>query len=142
MRGIWPSRSRDFGYFWGLGRNDCRNCLDSASVAGCSDTEGQARPGGASRFQGIPHATEADKLSRGVQVRDGQLQFENYSAYAVALEVERGWGEEFATQLMQTVEFDHAYSFSLPPIDIDAAVPQDHFLQLNLRRKQEPSEKT
>lgn len=86
--------------------------------------------------------TEADKLSRGVQVRDGQLQFENYSAYAVALEVERGWGEEFATQLMQTVEFDHAYSFSPPPIDIDAAVPQDHFLQLNLRRKQEPSEKT
>jgi predicted membrane protein DUF2207 len=85
--------------------------------------------------------TEADRLSRGIQAQDGQLQFEKYSAYAVALDIERGWGEEFATQLMQAFEFDHAYSFSFLPLALNTSLPEDHFLQLNLQRVQEPGEK-
>ena len=82
--------------------------------------------------------TEADRLSREIQAQDGRLQFEKYSSYAMALEIESGWGEEFATQLMQALEFDHAYSFSFLPLDLETSLPEDHFLQLNLRRAREP----
>lgn len=77
--------------------------------------------------------TEADRLSRKDHAQGSRLSFEKFSAYAVALEIERGVGEDFATQLIQALEFDHAYSFSFLPSRLDTGVAEDHFLQLNLR---------
>ncbi|HEV2491076.1 MAG TPA: hypothetical protein VGT03_14820 [Candidatus Acidoferrales bacterium] len=76
--------------------------------------------------------TEADRLSRAGHAPRSPLNFEKFSGYAVALEIERGMGEELATQLMQALEFDRAYSFSFLPTRMDAGVAEPHFLQLNL----------
>lgn len=85
--------------------------------------------------------TEADRLSRAAQSQEGQLLFEKYSAYAVAMEIERGCGEEFASELIQTLEFDRAYSFNFLPEGLDEGGPSGHFLQLNLRREPENMER-
>jgi hypothetical protein len=77
--------------------------------------------------------TEADRLSRKDHAQGSPLSFEKFSAYAVALEIGRGMSEDFATQLIQALEFDHAYSFSFLPSRLDTGVAEDHFLQLNLR---------
>jgi len=81
--------------------------------------------------------TEADRLSRRDQAQGSLLNFEKFSAYAVALEIERGMGEEFTTELIQALEFDHACSFDFAPSRLDTGVTENHFLQLNLRDDQE-----
>jgi hypothetical protein len=86
--------------------------------------------------------TEADRLSRKDHAQGSPLNFEKFSAYAVALEIERGMGEDFATQLMQVLEFDNAYSFSLLPSVLNTGVAENHFLQLNLRGGQESVRKS
>jgi len=35
---------------------------------------------------------------------------ENCTAYAVALDVEHGWGDEFVENLLEMIQFDAAYS--------------------------------
>lgn len=76
--------------------------------------------------------TEADRLSRTVLAQESPLKFERISAYAVALEIERGKGEEFATQMLQALEFNRAYSFGIGPPRSGTGLAEDHFLQLNL----------
>lgn len=86
--------------------------------------------------------TEADRLSRENQGQESPLNFEELSAYAVALEIERGMGEQFTTELIQALEFDHAYSFDFAPSRLDAGVTEDHFLGLNLRDDPESAGKS
>jgi len=40
---------------------------------------------------------------------------EKFTAYAVALDVERGWGEELAESMMDLLQFDEAYRRAIPP---------------------------
>lgn len=87
-------------------------------------------------FREFLERTEVDRLSRADHTRGSPLIFEKFSGYAVALEIERGIGEELATQLMQALEFDHAYSFSFLPARLDTGVAEPHFLQLNLHGDQ------
>ncbi|HEV2298239.1 MAG TPA: hypothetical protein VGR72_06960 [Candidatus Acidoferrales bacterium] len=81
--------------------------------------------------------TEADRLSRVGHTQGSPLIFEKFSGYAVALEIERGIGEELATQLMQALEFDHAYSFDFLPTRVNTGGIEPHLLQLNLHGDQE-----
>src|SRR5215469_1821018 len=40
---------------------------------------------------------------------------EKFSAYTVALDVERGWGEELAKNLLEMLQFDEAYGAGVWP---------------------------
>jgi hypothetical protein len=56
------------------------------------------------------------------------------SGYAVVLNVERGWGEEFTANLLQLFEIDRAYDFPTPP-SVDAPGSLWHHedpIQLNI----------
>lgn len=86
--------------------------------------------------------TGVDRLSSENHALAAPLYFEKLSAYAVALEISRGRGEEFATLLSQALELDQAYSFRFRPLNLDPGVSASHFLQLNLRSDQEYSGKS
>ena len=54
--------------------------------------------------------TDTDRLNRENQPGKTPVTFEKYSAYAIALGVEHGWGEEFAENLVELLQFDQAYA--------------------------------
>jgi hypothetical protein len=53
---------------------------------------------------------EADRLNRENKPGYTPEILENCTAYAVALDVEHGWGEEFVENLLEMIQFDAAYS--------------------------------
>jgi hypothetical protein len=61
-------------------------------------------------FREFLSRTDSDRLNR--ENRPGQtpVTLEKYSAYAVALDVEDAWGEEFVENLVELLQWDQAYS--------------------------------
>ena len=66
-------------------------------------------------FREFLSRTDSDRLNRQNQPGKTPRTLEIYSGYAVALGVERGWGEEFATTILDLIQAEEAYS---PPINI------------------------
>jgi hypothetical protein len=60
--------------------------------------------------------TDSDKLNRENVPDKTPENFEPYSAYAVALKAEHGWGEEFAAILAKLIELDDAYSWKISAV--------------------------
>ncbi len=61
-------------------------------------------------FREFLSRTDADRLNRENQPGKTPVTFEKYSAYAVALDVEHSWGEEFVENLVGLLQLDQAYS--------------------------------
>jgi hypothetical protein len=57
---------------------------------------------------------DADRLNRLNEPGRTPAILEKYSAYAVALDVEHAWGEEFAENLLELLQFKQAYSRRFP----------------------------
>jgi hypothetical protein len=53
---------------------------------------------------------EAGQLNRENQPGETPETLEKYISYAVALDVEHAWGEEFTENLLEMLQFDLAYS--------------------------------
>ncbi len=61
-------------------------------------------------FREFLSRTDADRLNRENQPGKTPVTLEKYSAYAVALDVEHAWGEEFVENLVELLQLDQAYS--------------------------------
>jgi hypothetical protein len=79
---------------------------------------------------------DADRLNRENIPGATPRLLEANSGYAVALNVERGWGEEFTANLLQLFEIDRAYDFPTPSVNaVDAPGSlwrHDEPVQLNI----------
>jgi hypothetical protein len=67
-------------------------------------------------FRTFVGRADADRLNRENSPGLTPGTLEANSAYAVALNVERGWGEEFTTNLLQLFEIDSAYEIPMPSV--------------------------
>jgi hypothetical protein len=76
--------------------------------------------------------TDADRLDRQNEPGKTPRTLELHSAYAVALGVESGWGEEFAATILELVQVDEAYS---PPISLPEPDDSPETLSLFDRKK-------
>ena len=84
-------------------------------------------------FRAFVWRADADRLNRENRPGSTPDELEANSGYAVALNVERGWGEEFTANLLQLLEMDRAYSFPTPSADAPASLwPHDEPIQLNI----------
>jgi hypothetical protein len=63
-------------------------------------------------FREFLSRADADRLNRDNTPGNTPDTLEPHTAYAVALGVEHGWGEEFAGDLLEMLEADQAYSLS------------------------------
>jgi hypothetical protein len=90
--------------------------------------------------------TDADRLNRENKPGVTPETLEKFTAYAIALDVEHAWGEEFAENLLEIVQFDLAYSRGegmlsgnpdLPPPSEDEI--GNDVIQLNVRRPKRQS---
>jgi hypothetical protein len=70
-----------------------------------------------SEFREFLSRTETDRLNRLNKPGSTPEALELHNAYAVALGIERGWGEEFAMTILEFVQVDEAY-------DISATIPE------------------
>lgn len=61
-------------------------------------------------FREFLNRTASDRLDRENQPGGTPRDLELYSAYAVALGVGTGWGEEFASTIFEIIQMDEAYS--------------------------------
>jgi len=61
-------------------------------------------------FREFLSRTDSDRLNRENQPGQTPVTLEKYSAYAVALDVEDAWGEEFVENLVELLQWDQAYS--------------------------------
>lgn len=69
---------------------------------------------------------ETDRLARNNEADSTPESVELNVAYAVSLDVERGWGEQFAEDLVEMMEFDQTIAIKgAPARDGDAAKDQD-----------------
>jgi hypothetical protein len=78
-------------------------------------------------FREFLSRTDADRLGRQNEPGRTPRTLGLFSAYAVALGVECGWGEEFAATILDLVQVDEAYS---PPISLPE--PDNSPVTLNL----------
>lgn len=65
-------------------------------------------------FREFLSRADADRLNRENEPGHTPAILEKYSAYAVALDVEHAWGEEFADNLLELLQYKQAYSRRLP----------------------------
>jgi hypothetical protein len=65
-------------------------------------------------FRAFVGRTDADRLNRENSPGATPQILETNTGYAVALNVERGWGEEFTANLLQLFEVDSAYDIPMP----------------------------
>ena len=61
-------------------------------------------------FREFLSRTDSDRLNRENQPGQTPVTLEKYSAYALALDVEDAWGEEFVENLVELLQWDQAYS--------------------------------
>ena len=61
-------------------------------------------------FREFLSRTDSDRLNRENQPGQTPVTLEKYSAYAVALDVDDAWGEEFVENLVELLQWDQAYS--------------------------------
>lgn len=81
-------------------------------------------------FKEFLSRADSDRLNRENQPGETPAILEKYTAYAVALDVEHAWGEEFTGNILDLLQYDQAYSlesrkFPLPDRD-------DDVIQLNI----------
>jgi hypothetical protein len=86
-----------------------------------------------SGFREFLARADADRLNRENDPGHTPRVLEKYSAFAVALGVEQGWGETFTSDLLQLLQFDRAYGPSAPEISLpDIPTRDSGIIQLNL----------
>jgi len=84
-------------------------------------------------FRAFVGRADADRLNRENRPGSTPEALEANTGYAVALNVERGWGEEFTTNLLQLFEIDSVYSFPTPSVHAPASLwSDDGPIQLNI----------
>jgi hypothetical protein len=81
-------------------------------------------------FKEFLSRADADRLNRENQPGETPAILEKYSAYAVALDVEHAWGEEFTANLLELLQFDQAYSVKTPKISLPDM--DDDIIKLNI----------
>jgi hypothetical protein len=90
-------------------------------------------------FREFLSRAEADQLNRVNRPGTSPEVLTRFTAYGVALDVERGWGEGLAENLLQLLQFDEAYHrYPLPDVHmpaIQAGEEVEHFIQLGLSPK-------
>jgi hypothetical protein len=67
-------------------------------------------------FREFLSRADRDRLNRLNEAGETPTSFDRYSAYAVALDVEQAWGEEFAEDVLEIVQFHRALEFGEPKI--------------------------
>lgn len=77
---------------------------------------------------------EADRMTRENAPGKAPVQLEQGSAYAIALRVERGWGEDFAENIVEILESDAGYNWHMWKISPTATLRdgENDVIQLNL----------
>jgi hypothetical protein len=84
-------------------------------------------------FRAFVGRADADRLNRENQPGSTPQVLEANTGYAVALNVERGWGEEFTANLLQLIEIDSAYSFPTPSVHAPGSLwHHEDPIQLNI----------
>ena len=84
-------------------------------------------------FRAFVARADADRLNRENSPGATPQTLEANTGYAVALSVERGWGEEFTANLLQLLEMDRAYTFPTPSVDAPASLwPHEAPIQLTI----------
>jgi hypothetical protein len=84
-------------------------------------------------FRAFVARADADRLNRENDPGATPQVLEATTGYAVALNVEHGWGEEFTADLLQLFEIDSAYSFPTPSVHSPESLwPHEEPIQLNI----------
>ena len=86
-------------------------------------------------FREFLSRADADRLNRENEPGQTPEILEKYSAYAVALDVEHAWGEEFTTNLLELLQFDQVYNVPLSesgPRMTGVSGTNDEIIQLNI----------
>jgi hypothetical protein len=65
-------------------------------------------------FREFLSRADRDRLNRLNEAGETPTSFDRYSAYAVAVKVEQAWGEEFAEDVLEIVQFHRALKFGEP----------------------------
>jgi hypothetical protein len=81
---------------------------------------------------------ESDRLDRANEVGITPKQLEHYTAYAVALDVEHSWGEEFTEDLIEMIQFGRVLEIQdipVPHYEKDDSDFGDSIIQLRLGPK-------
>jgi hypothetical protein len=81
-------------------------------------------------FKEFLSRADADRLNRENHPGETPVMLEKYSAYAVALDVEHAWGEEFTGNLLELLQFDQAYSVRTPELPLSDL--DDDMIKLNI----------
>lgn len=81
-------------------------------------------------FREFLSRADADRLNRENDPGRTPEVLEKYSAYAIALDVEHAWGEEFTGNLLELLQFDRAYDVPLPNPPVPGS--DDEIIQLNI----------
>lgn len=81
-------------------------------------------------FKEFLSRADADRLNRENRPGETPAILEKYSAYAVALDVEHAWGEEFTGNLLELLQFDQAYSMESPKLPLSDL--DDDVIELNI----------
>jgi hypothetical protein len=104
--------------------------------------KGRARISDLRGFREFLSRADSDRLNRQNEAGETPTSFDRYSAYAVALDVEHAWGEEFAEDVLEIVQFNRAWEFGEPKIAsedgffADGTVDGDGApIQLNLKAR-------
>jgi hypothetical protein len=95
-------------------------------------------------FREFLSRADTDRLNRANEAGSTPQSLERYSAYALALDVEHSWGEEFAADLLEMLQFDRAVDYRAPAtvggaiVNGISNIPQgddDSIIHLNLGSK-------
>jgi len=74
-------------------------------------------------FREFLSRADADRLNRENQPGQTPQVLEKYSAYAIALGVENGWGEELTSNLLELLQIDEAYRWHGPNLPVVESGP-------------------
>jgi Predicted membrane protein (DUF2207) len=92
-------------------------------------------------FRDFLSRTDSDRLARNNEVGATPGILERHLPYAVALNVEHGWGEEFTTNLLEMLQFDRAVDYKAASgigetiVNNIPARDDESIIQLNLGAK-------
>jgi hypothetical protein len=78
-----------------------------------------------SGFREFLARADADRLNRENSPGRTPEVLEKFTAYAVALDVERGWGEELAENLLELLQFDQVYGRRVAPSPVVQHRPRE-----------------
>jgi hypothetical protein len=130
-----------FGYLAFLSSPQFAVLVTSAVILGASTHNLLESPTRAGRrllaelsgFREFLARADADRLNRENKPGHTPRVLEKYSGFAMALSVEKGWGEVFTSDLLQLLQFDRAYSVTPPEISLPDLPSRDNgIIQLNL----------